>query len=131
MDDIPNNPKLIIRGDNQQIYQLVSNIIRNAIRYTPEGGSIQIKLARGIHNPNFAKITIRDTGIGIAKLDQSKIFDRFYRINSDRARTSGGTGLGLAIVKAIVKNHRGRISVISQVGEGSQFMITLPISLSK
>ena len=131
MDDIPNNPKLIIRGDNQQIYQLVSNIIRNAIRYTPEGGSIQIKLARGIHNPNLAKITIRDTGIGIAKLDQSKIFDRFYRVNSDRARTSGGTGLGLAIVKAIVKNHRGRISVISQVGEGSQFMITLPISLSK
>ena len=131
MDDIPNNPKLIIRGDNQQIYQLVSNIIRNAIRYTPEGGSIKIKLAREIHNPNFAKITIRDTGIGIAKLDQSKIFDRFYRINSDRARTSGGTGLGLAIVKAIVKNHRGRISVISQVGEGSQFMITLPISLSK
>ncbi len=126
-DDIPNEPKLIIQGDNQQIYQLISNIIRNAIRYTPEGGSIKIKLARGLHTPNLAKITIRDTGIGIAKSDQAKIFDRFYRVNSDRARSSGGTGLGLAIVKAIVKNHRGKISVISNVGEGSQFMITLPL----
>lgn len=126
IDEIPIGPQLMIRGDIQQIYQLVSNIISNAIRYTPEHGSIKIKLARGIHTSNLIKISVRDTGIGIAKSDQAKIFDRFYRVNSDRARSSGGTGLGLAIVKAIVKNHRGRISVISQVGEGSLFIITLP-----
>ena len=126
IDEIPIGTQWIIRGDNQQIYQLVSNLISNAIRYTPEGGTIQIKLARGVHASNLVKISVQDTGIGIAKSDQAKIFDRFYRVNSDRARSSGGTGLGLAIVKAIVKNHRGRISVISKACEGSLFVITLP-----
>lgn len=126
IDEVPIMPQLMIRGDVQQIYQLVSNIISNAIRYTPESGSIKIKLARGIHAPNLIKISVRDTGIGITKSDQAKIFDRFYRVNHDRARSSGGTGLGLAIVKAIVNNHRGRISIISNVGEGSLFVITLP-----
>ena len=118
-----------IQGDIKQIHRMVSNLLHNAIRYTPENGKVGIKVRQD--NPRWIQISVWDTGIGIAKTDQVRIFDRFYRVQSDRARSTGGTGLGLAIVQAIVKTHGGRIEVQSRLNLGSQFTIYLPHKLKR
>jgi two-component system, OmpR family, Ni(II)-sensor and/or redox sensor kinase NrsS len=113
-----------VLGHEQQLYRLVSNLIANAIHYTPANGSVTIELER---RDRSALITIKDTGIGIPAAEQTRIFERFYRIESDRSRKTGGMGLGLAIAQAIVQHHQGIITVKSEVGTGSSFMIHLPI----
>jgi two-component system, OmpR family, Ni(II)-sensor and/or redox sensor kinase NrsS len=110
-------------GNQFQLYRLVSNLIANAIQYTPNGGDITIHLSLHDHT---ACITVKDTGIGIALNEQNRIFDRFYRVESDRSRKTGGTGLGLAIVRAIAHRHKGKIAVKSELGLGSIFTIYLP-----
>jgi two-component system OmpR family sensor kinase len=117
------NPLNVI-GDEEQLYRLVSNLIINAIQYTPAGGQVTVALER---SDDRALIHIQDTGIGIAPEDQTQIFDRFYRVNSDRSRHTGGSGLGLAIAKAIVQAHLGSIQVQSELGKGSVFTIRLPL----
>ncbi len=114
-------PDIYVMGDESQIYRLVSNLIANAIQYTPVGGYVSVSLAFADHT---ASITIKDTGIGIAPSQQTRIFERFYRVNSDRARKTGGTGLGLAIVQAIIHRHQGQITVKSELGHGSSFTIS-------
>jgi two-component system, OmpR family, Ni(II)-sensor and/or redox sensor kinase NrsS len=118
-------PKLdiYVMGDESQLYRLVSNSIANAIQYTPAGGYVSVSLACA---DRTASIAIKDTGIGIAPGQQTRIFERFYRVDSDRARKTGGTGLGLAIVQAIVQRHQGQITVKSELGSGSLFTIRLP-----
>jgi two-component system, OmpR family, Ni(II)-sensor and/or redox sensor kinase NrsS len=118
-------PKLdiYVMGDESQLYRLVSNSIANAIQYTPTGGYVSVSLACA---DRTASIAIKDTGIGIAPGQQTRIFERFYRVDSDRARKTGGTGLGLAIVQAIVQRHQGQITVKSELGSGSLFTIRLP-----
>ena len=111
-------------GDVKQTHRMMSNLLQNAIRYTPEDGTIGIKVRQ--NNPHWIQIVVWDTGIGIAKKDQVRIFDRFYRVQSDRARSTGGTGLGLAIVQAIVKTHGGRIEVQSKLHVGSRLIVHLP-----
>lgn len=118
-----NNPLNVI-GDEEQFYRLVSNLIINAIQYTPAGGQVTIVLERSDYQ---ALIHIQDTGIGIAPEEQTQIFDRFYRVNSDRSRNTGGSGLGLAIAKAIVQAHQGSLQVQSILGKGSTFTIRLPL----
>ena len=114
---------LEVTGNSEQLYRLVSNLVTNAINYTPSGGEVKIFLElRG----DDAVIRIRDTGIGIAKPEQKRIFDRFYRVDSDRSRQTGGSGLGLAIAMAIVQAHQGSIEVMSKLGEGSTFIVKLP-----
>lgn len=126
IDQIQTNQPLEIIADEDQIYRLLSNLITNAIRYTPVG-KVTLKLYQ---ERDQAVIQVQDTGIGIDAEDLSHIFDRFYRVNSDRSRNSGGTGLGLAIAKAIVDAHDGSIQVQSRVGSGSIFTVRLPLKSS-
>ncbi|MDY7021071.1 MAG: two-component system sensor histidine kinase RppB, partial [Cyanobacteriota bacterium] len=118
---------LEIMGNEEQLYRLVSNLIINAIQYTPKGGTVTVILDRrdceGI-------LQVKDTGIGIAHKDQKLIFDRFYRVNCDRARRTGGSGLGLAIAKAIATVHQGSLKIESQLGVGSTFTLQFPLRVA-
>jgi signal transduction histidine kinase len=119
--DIPISP-LKITGNEEQLYRLFANLITNGIRYTPDGGEVKVTLS---HKDHYAIIEVQDTGIGIAQSEQEKIFERFYRINSDRSRVTGGSGLGLAIAKAIALSHKGNITVNSELEKGSKFIVHL------
>ncbi len=116
--------EIYVTGQESQLYRLVSNLIANAIQYTPPGGSVVVSLAT---QDRTATIAVKDTGIGIPGEEQSRIFERFYRVNSDRSRKTGGTGLGLAIAQAIAQRHQGQIAVTSEVGNGSIFVVHLPL----
>jgi signal transduction histidine kinase len=118
---------LEVLGDLDQLYRLVSNLIINAVQYTPADGKVTIILER---SDRHAIIRVRDTGIGIAVSEQKRIFDRFYRVNSDRSRHTGGSGLGLAIAKAIALTHHGSLTVQSELGKGSIFTVQLPLAVS-
>jgi signal transduction histidine kinase len=112
----------IVRGDLQRLYQVVSNLVSNAIKYTQPGGSVSVTLrATG----EQVQLDVRDTGPGIPLEAQARIFERFYRAPSV-ASDERGTGLGLAIVKSIVEQHGGRVWVTSAVGQGSTFSVSLP-----
>ena len=114
---------LEVIGNSEQLYRLVSNLVANAIDYTPAEGEVTIALRS---TRTDAVIEVRDTGIGIPKPEQKRIFDRFYRVDSDRSRQTGGSGLGLAIASAIAIAHRGSIEVESELGTGSTFTVRLP-----
>ncbi len=114
-----------VRGDVGQLKQLVINLLDNAIRHTPRGGSVTISMQSSV---DTVQLTVEDTGSGIATEHLSHIFERFYRADRARDRESGGTGLGLAIAKEIVLAHHGTINVRSEVGKGSAFTVSLPIS---
>ncbi len=117
----------IVMGDLDRLYRAIANLITNAIQYTPPAGIVTIRLE---YADNTAIISIRDTGIGIAPADLPHIFDRFYRVQADRARATGGTGLGLAIARAIVRSHQGNIQVSSKLDRGSVFTVGLPAKIS-
>jgi signal transduction histidine kinase len=130
-----------IFGDALRIRELFINLIENGIKYTEEGGSIHIILQKENapparsqsdreqgENGEFAKVIISDTGIGIAKEDQERIFSRFFRVDKARSREQGGSGLGLSICKWIVEAHQGEIKVESELGKGSSFIVKLPLS---
>lgn len=118
---------LYVTGDEEQLYRLVSNLIVNAIQYTPAGGQVTVILDT---SDRHALIQVKDTGVGIAPEDLQMIFERFYRVNSDRSRHTGGSGLGLPIAAAIAQAHQGSIQVQSELGFGSTFMIRLPLRAS-
>lgn len=115
---------LDIRADAQKIKQLMQILIDNAVKYTPENGTITVALD-GKADKSKVRLRVGDTGIGISPEDQERIFDRFYRVDKSRSRESGGNGLGLAIAREIVDLHKGKISVVSRQGEGSVFTIEL------
>jgi signal transduction histidine kinase len=116
--------QIYINGDSDKLYRSIANLIQNAIQYTPPAGVVTIRLES---SDRTAIITIQDNGIGIAPKDLPHIFDRFYRIQSDRSRSTGGTGLGLAIARAIIQTHHGNIQVHSQPTLGSTFTVRLPL----
>jgi signal transduction histidine kinase len=122
--DIQSHSSIAIKGNTNQLYRLVSNLITNGISYTPENEKVIITLQK---IANDAVIKVQDTGIGIDAEDLPHLFDRFYRVNQDRARTTGGSGLGLAIVRAIAQAHGGYVQVSSQLGKGSLFTVYLPL----
>ncbi len=121
--DIASSTTLQIPGDGERLRQLFTNLIENALKYTPAGGEVLVQAqAQGVH----VLVMVRDTGIGIAAEALPHLFERFYRVDSARTRSNGGFGLGLAIVRAIVQAHHGLIDVRSTVAQGTTFTLTLP-----
>jgi signal transduction histidine kinase len=112
-----------IEADRDKISQVFINLLSNALKYTGNGGRVEIKVS-GTHNA--AKVQIRDTGAGISPEDLPHIFERFYRTDKSRNRDTGGAGIGLTIVKSIIEAHKGSITVESEPGKGSTFFVTLP-----
>ena len=114
---------LTAKLDEQKMKQLLLILVDNAVKYTPEGGRVSVRIL----SPAAGKIRIEteDTGIGISKEDLERIFDRFFRVDKARSREMGGNGLGLAIAQEIVNLHGGQISVESKVGEGTKFIVKL------
>jgi signal transduction histidine kinase len=113
-----------VLGDAGQLKQLVINLLDNAIRHTPHDGSVTVTLQS---SADQVRLTVEDTGSGIAAEHLPHIFERFYRADPARDRESGGTGLGLAIAQEIVLAHNGTINVQSEVGKGSVFTVSLPV----
>lgn len=114
-------------GDADRLKQLVLNLVDNAVKYTPAGGSVFLELTK---SEATAELTVRDTGIGIPEEDIPFIFDRFYRVDKARARAHGGSGLGLSIARWLVEAHGGDIEVSSRVGEGTAFTVRLPLYMA-
>jgi two-component system sensor histidine kinase SenX3 len=112
-----------VRGDETQLTSMFSNLVDNAINYTPPGGRVEV--TGGMEGSEIV-IKIADTGIGIPEGKLSRIFERFYRVEKARSKATGGTGLGLSIVKHVAENHGGRVTVESTLGEGSVFTVHLP-----
>lgn len=115
-----------VYADKDRVKQVLINLIDNAIKYSPDGGTIRLQLL--VKNPSTEEVTVKvsDTGMGIAEENVPRLFERFFRVSKDRSRSQpGGTGLGLAIVKHIVEAHKGKITVQSKLGEGSTFAFTL------
>lgn len=113
----------VVRGDRAQLVSVFSNLVDNAIKYSEKGGLVTV--GSEIKNDDVL-ISVKDHGIGIAQRDQRRIFERFYRVDKARSRATGGTGLGLSIVRHIVLEHGGEISVESEEGVGSNFLVRLP-----
>jgi len=120
--ELPPAP-LRVRHDPQRIGQVVTNLVGNALKFTPGGGRVTVRV---VPDPRGARIVVSDTGVGIDAAELPRIFDRFYRGSSANEARSSGSGLGLAIVKSIVDMHGGRVSVESLVGRGAMFTVTLP-----
>ena len=121
---IPKTP-IFVEGDQDKLTQVFDNIMNNAIKYSPNGKNITIRVRQN-YNHNRVSISIKDEGVGIPLVHIDKIFNRFYRVDKSRQRTMGGTGLGLALAKNIVEAHRGRIWAQSREGYGSIIFVTLP-----
>ena len=120
-----NEKPIYIMGNPDRVEQMLINLIENAIKYNKPGGSVTVQV---FSNAEEANVTISDTGIGIAEEHLPRMFERFYRVDKGRSRQMGGTGLGLAIVKHIVRSMHGEIEVHSKLGEGTEFLITLPLA---
>ena len=112
-----------ITGVRRLLYEIIYNLIDNAVKYNVDGGRVDIQVADEPHN---VRVTVKDTGIGIAPEHQGRIFERFYRADKSHSKASGGTGLGLSIVKHAVQYHHGSIDLQSQPGKGTQISVTFP-----
>ena len=110
-------------GDRAKLGQVIYNLVDNALKYSPDGGSVQISLTV---RSDRVLCQVRDEGVGISQEDQTHIFDRFYRVDKARSRETGGTGLGLSIVRQLILLHHGDIQVQSEIGKGSVFTVSLP-----
>lgn len=117
--------KAYVLGDSEALAQLISNLVENAIKYSPPQSTVVMRVER---EKNFVVIRVEDNGIGISSEEQQRIFERFYRVDPARSREMGGTGLGLSIVKHIADVHDGSVEVASQEGKGSIFTVRLPVT---
>jgi len=113
----------VVQGDRTQLERLVINLLANALKYTPAGGTIHVQVKRG---GDDVVLTVQDTGCGIAANHQAHIFDRFYRVATHTGDSIRGLGLGLSFVAWITKAHRGQIEVKSELGQGSTFRVLIP-----
>jgi PAS domain S-box-containing protein len=116
-----------VRADRLRFKQILLNLLTNAIKFTPEGGRVQVEVTR---RDGFAEISVSDTGIGIPEGQQQAIFDKFYQVRSGVQGASEGTGLGLAITKRLVEQHCGSISLTSEPGKGTRVTFTIPLEQS-
>ncbi len=122
----PTDRPLLVRGDGRQLASALGNLVENAVKYSPEGGVVQL---RAQADERHVEVIVVDQGIGIPQRDLDRIFERFYRVDKGRSRDTGGTGLGLAIVRHVAGNHGGDVQVFSREGEGSTFVLRLPARL--
>jgi two-component system phosphate regulon sensor histidine kinase PhoR len=113
-----------LAGNESELFSAVSNLVNNAVRYTPDGG--QIDVTWRCRTDGSAEVEVRDNGVGIAKEHLPRLTERFYRVDGSRSRETGGTGLGLSIVKHVAQRHGGELDVQSELGRGSTFRITFP-----
>ncbi|OWU83602.1 ATPase [Oceanicola sp. 22II-s10i] len=125
--------ELEVPGDEDQLRQVVTNLVENAIKYGASGGEVTVRLTgeaqvAALRGPG-AVISVEDDGPGIDPIHLPRLTERFYRVDDHRSREMGGTGLGLAIVKHIVNRHRGRLKVESEPGQGTRFSVTLPVQV--
>ena len=118
-------PQVSMRGDRAQLGLLLSNLLDNALRFTPAKGTVCVRLDA---TESRAVIQVSDTGHGIPAGELPRVFERFYRVDKARARQTGGTGLGLAIVRHVAEAHGGTVRVDSELGRGSTFTVTLPVA---
>ena len=118
-------PGLVVRGAEAQLATALTNLLANAVAYSPADTTIAVG-ARA--RSGFAEIAVTDSGIGIPRSDRSRVFERFYRVDQSRASSTGGTGLGLAIVKHVASNHGGSVTVWSEEGLGSTFTMRIPLA---
>jgi two-component system, OmpR family, phosphate regulon sensor histidine kinase PhoR len=116
---------IMLLGDENALGQMVTNLVDNAIKYTPAMGDVHVVIEV---NASTALLSIKDDGIGIDEANQERIFERFYRVDKARSQSLGGTGLGLAIVKHIVQNHKGSLQLKSKLNQGSTFVIKIPLA---
>jgi two-component system phosphate regulon sensor histidine kinase PhoR len=116
---------LYLHGNTEGLRSAFINLVSNAVRYTPEGGTITIRWFADSHGAHFQ---VQDTGVGIAAYDIPRLTERFYRVDTARSRQSGGTGLGLAIVKHVLERHGAELEVSSKLGMGSTFSCDFPTS---
>jgi len=114
-----------ILADRDKVSQIIVNLLSNALKYTPEGGTVGIELSV---SDREVKIIVRDNGSGISAEDLPYIFERFYRADKSRNRSTGGSGIGLTIAKSLVEAHNGKIEVKSELGKGTEFIVSLPSS---
>jgi signal transduction histidine kinase len=112
-----------VPGDETQLISMFTNLVDNAVKYTPFGGSVEVAAES---NESEVVVRVSDTGIGIPREKLSRIFERFYRVDKARSKKTGGTGLGLSIVRHVAENHGGHVAVESVLGEGSTFTVCLP-----
>jgi two-component system, OmpR family, sensor histidine kinase SenX3 len=122
---VATQPGLVVQGVEAQLATALTNLLANAVAYSPPGTSIAVG-ARA--RSGFAEIAVTDSGIGIPRSDRSRVFERFYRVDQSRASSTGGTGLGLAIVKHVASNHGGAVTVWSEEGLGSTFTLRIPLA---
>lgn len=122
--DLEENER-IIRADRDKLARVLVNILSNALKYTPEGGRIEI---RQTGDKGSVKVSVKDNGIGISAENLSHVFERFFRADKSRSRATGGTGIGLSIAKSLIEAHGGSIKVKSALGSGSEFIIVLPVN---
>lgn len=125
--------KAQLRGDGAALEQVAFNLVDNALSYTPQGGRVALRVwgredDEDESESHPVQLEVADSGIGIPDADLERVFERFYRVDKARSRAQGGTGLGLAIVKHVVENHGGYVAVKSEVGRGTTFTVTLPLS---
>jgi two-component system phosphate regulon sensor histidine kinase PhoR len=124
---------MFLPGDADQLAQIVTNLLENAVKYSPASTSVTLTLSRTQHHPmlrgSAVVLEVADQGEGIDEIHLPRLTERFYRIDDHRSREVGGTGLGLAIVKHIVNRHRGRLRIESKKGQGSVFTVILPAEL--
>ena len=120
-----------VLGDADQLQQVFTNLVENAINYGGSGERVEITVQRTDHEPLLrtpgVRVTVRDHGPGIDPVHLPRLTERFYRVDNHRSRNLGGTGLGLAIVKHILNRHRGRLRITSELGEGAAFTVILPL----
>ncbi len=117
------NPPVHVLGDRRQLVSAIHSLLENAVTFSYEDSAVQVS---GIQDNGEIRLSVADTGVGIPARDLERIFERFYRVDHGRSRSSGGTGLGLSIVRHVASNHQGRVEVDSREGEGSTFTLVLP-----